>query len=83
MSIPKVTEENLLLIFKDFSNLELLEKCLYDQTKNIKKLLNGVIMQKCPIKCLVSRQVLELQVSSVVLQYNDGYRMYFYCYGTG
>ena len=70
--IPKAIKETVLLIFKDLTDPEFLEKCLHGQTGNINELLNGIISQKCPKNLSLSRQVLNIGISSAVLQYNDG-----------
>lgn len=41
------------------------------QKKLVNESLNRVTRQKCPVKYLISRQVLEIEVSFVVLQYNN------------
>ena len=59
--IPKANKETFLLIFKDLSDPEFLEKCLHSQIQNVNESLNGIIWQKCPKNLLVSRQVLKLE----------------------
>ena len=70
VSTPKAIKETLLPIFKDLSDLQLLEKCLHGQTQNVNESLNGIILQKCPKKQLVLRHVLEIGASSAALQYD-------------
>ena len=70
--IPKANKETFLLIFKDLSDPEFLEKCLHSQIQNVNESLNGIIWQKCPQKPVSIKTSIKIGISSAVLQYNDG-----------
>ena len=72
LSLDLAIKTAILPIFKDLSNDELLSKCTHGQTQNDNESLNGVIWKKCPKSVYVSRKVLEIAVSSAVVEFNDG-----------
>ena len=47
----------------------LLEKCLHGKTQNVNEALNGLI---CPKDVFVSKNVIEIGVSSAIIHFNDG-----------
>ena len=55
--------------FLDLSNDTLLKKCLHGKTQNENEALNNLIWTKCPN---VEREVLEMGVSSAVINFNNG-----------
>ena len=59
-------------IFSDLSNETLLSKCLHGKTQNANEAINNMIWAKCPKNVYVQRSVLEMGVSSAVINYNDG-----------
>ena len=59
-------------IFLDLSNDTLLKKCLHGKTQNANEALNNLIWTKCPKNVYVEREVLEMGVSSAVINFNNG-----------
>ena len=59
-------------IWRDLTDDSLLSKCLHGHTQNSNEALNGVIWKKCPKYIYVSKQILEIGVSSAVIEFNDG-----------
>ena len=72
LSLPSAIKELLLPIWRDLSDGDLLSKCLDGYTQNSNEALNGMIWKKCPKDVYVSRKILELGVSSAVIEFNDG-----------
>jgi hypothetical protein len=72
LNIPLSIKTVLLPTFHDLSSDELLSKCLHGQTQNNNEALNSIIWKKCPKNIFVGRKVLEIGVSSAVLQFNEG-----------
>ena len=72
LNLPLAIKEKLKPIFQDLSSDDLLKKCLHGQTQNENECLNSVIWKKCPKDVFVGRNVLELGVSSAVIEFNDG-----------
>ena len=72
VNLPLAIKEVLLPIFKDLSDDELLSKCLHGLTQNANEAINHIIWKKCPKNIYVSRDVLEIAVSSAVIDFNDG-----------
>lgn len=72
VNLPLAIKEVLLPIFKDLSSDELLSKCLHGLTQNANEAINHIIWKKCPKNIYVSRDVLEIAVSSAVIDFNDG-----------
>ena len=50
----------------------LLEKCLHGKTQNVNEALNDLIWKRCPKDAFVSKNVIEIGVSSAVIHFNDG-----------
>ena len=50
----------------------LLQKCLHGQTQNVNESLNGIIWTRCPKRVYVGRNIVEIGVSSAVINFNDG-----------
>lgn len=71
-NLPLAIKEKLTPIFQDLSSDDLLKKCLHGQTQNENECLNSVIWKKCPKDVFVGRNVLELGVSSAVIEFNGG-----------
>ena len=59
-------------IFLDLSNDTLLRKCIHGKTQNANEALNNLIWTKCPKNVYVEREVLEMGVSSAVINFNNG-----------
>ena len=59
-------------IFKDLSSEALLSNCLDGLTQNNNESLNALIWKKCPKDVYVSRDIIEIRVVSVVLEFNNG-----------
>ena len=59
-------------IFQDLSKEELLSKCLNGQTQNTNEALNAIKWTRCPENIFVGRRTLEMEVNSVILNFNDG-----------
>ena len=59
-------------IFVSLSSDDLFKKCLHVQTQNPNESFNNIILTKCPKAVYDSRAVLEMGVTSVVLEFNEG-----------
>ena len=73
INLPVAIKTLLTPIFWDLSSDKLLSKCLQGTTQNPNEAFNQIIWQKCPKSNFVSREVLEIGVSSAVICYNDGF----------
>ena len=56
----------------ELNSPDLLKKCLHGNTQNNNESLNGVIWKRCPKDIFVSRLVLEMGVSSAIINFNQG-----------
>ena len=72
LSLPLAIRSLIEPIFRDLSSDSLLSKCLHGQTQNNNESINGIIWKKCPKDVYVSRKILEIAVSSAVIELNDG-----------
>ena len=72
INLPSAIKELLQPIFQDLSSAELLSKCLHGLTQNPNESLNNIIWKKCPKGIFVNRTVLEISVSSAIIDFNDG-----------
>lgn len=63
-----------LFSYKDLGSDELLSKCLHGKTQNANESINNVIWTRCPKRIYVGRQVLEMGVSSAVINFNEGFK---------
>ena len=61
-------------MFRELSEPGLLANCIDGFTQNNNEALNQIIWQKCPKNIFVGRTVLEMDVSSAVLNFNSGFR---------
>ena len=59
-------------VFKNLSINELLSTCLHGKTQNNNKSLNSIILKRCPKYIFVGRTTLSMDVSSVVINFNNG-----------
>ncbi|XP_065645296.1 uncharacterized protein LOC136075787 [Hydra vulgaris] len=71
-SMPMWIHHIILPIFKELQSDQLLNKCLHGETQNANESLNSIIWTMIPKNVFVSRQTLEMGVSSAVLQFNEG-----------
>ena len=58
--------------WKDLGSDNLLERCSDGKTQNVNESFNNVIWTKCPENVYVDRKILEIDVASAVLHFNDG-----------
>ena len=72
LNLPMAITEAIRPIFQDLSKDALLSKCLHGQTQNNNEAINNFIWQRCPKQTYVSRIVIEMAVSSAVLEFNEG-----------
>ena len=56
----------------DLSNETLLSKCLYGKIQNTNESINNTVWTKCPKNIYVQRNILEMGVSSAVINFNGG-----------
>ena len=70
--IPIAVYDIIKPIFLDLSNDTLLKKCLHGETQNANEALNNLIWTKCPKNVYVEREVLEMGVSSAMINFNNG-----------
>ena len=72
--IPEAVVEVIKPIFShtDLGSENLLQKCLHGQTQNVNESLNGIIWTRCPKRVYVGRNIVEIGVSSAVINFNDG-----------
>ena len=59
-------------VFRELSEPGLLVKCIDGFTQNNNEALNQIVWQKCPKNIFVGKTVLEMAVSSAVLNFNSG-----------
>ena len=59
-------------IFLDLRTETLLSKSLHGNTQNANESINNIIWTKCPKNIYVHRNVLEMGVSSAVINFEDG-----------
>ena len=72
LSLPVAICNLIKPIFIDLSADSLLTKCLHGGTQNNNESINNVIWKKCPKQTYVSKKILEIGVSSAVLEFNEG-----------
>ena len=74
--LPKIVADEIKHIFSysDLGSEELLSKCLHEKTQNANESINNVIWTRCPKRVYVGRQILEIGVSSAVVNFNEGYK---------
>ena len=72
ISIPLPIMKELSPIFEDLMKDSLLEKCLHGKTQSVNETLNGLIWKRCPKDIFVSKNVIEIGVSSAIIHFNDG-----------
>ena len=70
--MPIAIYEVMKTIFLDLSKDILLVKYLYGQTQNANEALNNLIWTKCPKNVYAEREVLEMGVSSAIINFNIG-----------
>ena len=70
--IPESTKNLITPIFMDLQKDELLLKCMHGQTQNKNEALNSLICSRVPKITFVSKNVMEMDVNSNVLHFNDG-----------
>ena len=75
--LPKAAKKIIKPIFMNLGDNELLEKCLHGKTQNNNESLNGMIWKKCPKDVYVGKCVLEMGVSSAVICFNEGKKVYW------
>ena len=72
LSLPVAICNLIKPIFIDLSADSLLTKCLHGGTQNNNESINNVIWKKCPKQTHVSKKILEIGVSSAILEFNEG-----------
>ena len=72
LSLPVAICNLIKPIFIDLSADSLLTKCLHGGTQNNNESINNVIWKKYPKQTYVSKKILEIGVSSAVLEFNEG-----------
>ena len=70
--IPRAVKLKITPIFEDLSKDELLERCLHGNTQNNNEAINAIIWKKLPKDIFVGRKMLEIGISSAVINFNDG-----------
>ena len=63
---------SLFLVTAFLSSDDLLNKCFHGNTQNNNEYLNNIIWKRCPKDTFVSRQVIEMGVSSAVISFTSG-----------
>jgi len=71
-SLPEAIVEEVMPIYKDLGEQQLLSRCLDSYTQNPNESLNKLIWARCPKKIYQGRKVVELCTASAVCQFNDG-----------
>ena len=71
-SLPKAIVDEVMPIYKDLSEQELLSRCLDSYTQNPNESLNKLIWARCSKKIYQGKKVVELCTASAVCQFNDG-----------
>ena len=70
--MPIVIHQLIKPILTDLGNENLLLKYLHGKTQNANESINNIIRTKCPENIYVQRNVLEMEVASAVINFNDG-----------
>ena len=70
--MPSVIHQLIKPIFLDLITETLLSKCLHGNTQNANESIDNIIWTKCPKNIYVQRNFLEMGLSSVVINFNDG-----------
>ena len=71
--LPEAIKKVVKPIFNELSDDTLLKRCLHGKTQNNNEALNGLIWKKVPKDIFVGRDVLEIGVSSAIINFNDGF----------
>ena len=69
--LPVAIKNKIEPIFTVLSDNALLSKCLHGNTQNNNESLNGVIWKRCPKDVYLGRNVLEICVSSAVINFTN------------
>ena len=72
INLPEWIHDIIQPIIVTLSSDDLLCKCLHGATQNSNEAVNNIIWNKCPKNVYVGRPVLELGVSSAILEFNEG-----------
>ena len=70
--IPLVVKDVIAPILSDLSKNELLAKCLNGKTQSNNEAINVIIWKKLPKDVFVGRNVLGTDISSAIINFNDG-----------
>ena len=70
--MPIVIHQLIKPILTDLGNESLLLKYLHGKTQNANESINKIIRTKCPENIYVQCNVLEMEVASAVINFNDG-----------
>ena len=70
--LPEAIVEEVIPIYRDLSEEQLLSRCLDSYTQNPNESLNKLIWARCPKKIYQGRKVVELCTASAVCHFNDG-----------
>ena len=70
--LPESIKKVIKPIFNELSEDTLLSRCLHGKTQNNNEALNGLIWKKVPKDIFVGREVLEIGVSSAIINFNEG-----------
>ena len=71
--LPEAIKKVVNPIFNALSDGTLLKRCLHGKTQNNSEALNGLIWKKLPKDIFAGRDVLEIDVSSAIINFNDGF----------
>ena len=70
--LPKAVMDEVLPIYKDLTDRNLLSRCLESYTQNSNESLNNLIWARCPKQVYQGRKVVELCTASAITHFNDG-----------
>ena len=70
--LPEAIVEEVIPIYRDLSEEQLLSRCLDSYTQNPNESLNKLIWARCPKTIYQGRKVVELCTASAVCHFNDG-----------
>ena len=70
--IPQCIVDEIVPVFENLSNSDLLQKCTHGLTQNLNECLNGLIWDRCPKTTYVEQSTVALATYLAVLKFNDG-----------